>query len=248
MRKKTLMIVFNNVSLSYNKNFNILSNINLAIGNGQKVLFVGDEHSGMQSVLHIISKQQKQSSGSVLLLGKDVKDVNFANELSLGYLSLHSPFFVNKSVYKNLEYVLKIRGASKQEIDSKIEYIATEFNVAELLKKKFCKLTQTEKLLVQIARLSLRQLDMLLVEDIFVKEHIHLHKNEGKKHKANEDSKFLQKKELFSFEQKTLIAKNILKLCNKNSSATIIVATNQKDLFSGFADIVVNFEYGTIVE
>lgn len=240
------MIVFNNVTLSYNKNFNILSNINLNIVKGQKVLFIGDEHSGVQSVLHIICKQQKISSGNVMLAEKKLDDVNFATDLSVGYLSLHSPFFVNKTVYKNLEYVLKIRNVSVNEIDSKINSVVSEFGINDLLQKKFSKLNLQEQIVVQIARLSLRQLDLLLIEDIFVKVHSHNHEKASKKQTSNEVHE--HKKELFNSEEKTKLVNDILKLCNLNKTATVVVATSEEKLFKKFADSVVRFEYGVVVE
>lgn len=160
------MIELKNVSLSYNKEYYALYNINLSIQKGECVAVVGLSGSGKSSLLRVIAGLDKPVQGEILINKTPLEEVDFISQVSVGFLSSKPVFFENKTVYNNLAWALKIRKIDKQSWEAKIDEALSALNILELKNKKINKLTKTDRKLVQIARLMLRPLDILLCDDI----------------------------------------------------------------------------------
>ena len=160
------MIELKNVSLSYNKVYFALYDINLSIKNGEVIVVSGLGGSGKSALLRAIAGLDKITKGEILIDGVNLEDVDFISSVSVGYLSQKPVFFESKTVYQNLAWALKIRKVDKKLWEEKVDEVLKEFNLLDIKKKKINKLTKTEKKLVQIARLMLRPLDILLCDDL----------------------------------------------------------------------------------
>lgn len=162
------MIELKNVSLSYNKEYYALYDINFSIKKGECVAITGLSGSGKTSLLRLIAGLDKATKGEIFINNTKIEDVDFISQVSVGYLSSKPVFFENKNVYKNLAWALKIRKVDKNLWEEKVDDALKTFNILDLKKKKINKLTKTEKKLVQMARLTLRPIDILLCDDIEV--------------------------------------------------------------------------------
>jgi len=160
------MIELKNVYLGYNKEYYALFDINLKIENGERIALIGEEGSGKTALLRLIAGLDKQQKGEAYIDNKPICKVDFANDVSLGYISSKAVFFENKSVYKNLAWVLKIRGVDKKLWDKQIMQVLDEFGIIPLKDARVGTLCRSDRRLVQIARLALRPLDILLCDDI----------------------------------------------------------------------------------
>ncbi len=160
------MIELKNVSLSYNKVYFSLFDINLTAKKGEIIAVSGLGGSGKTALLRVIAGLDKATKGEVLIDGVKLEDVDFISSVSVGYLSQKPVFFESKTVYQNLAWALKIRKVDKKLWEEKVDEVLNEFGIMDLKKKKINKLSKTEKKLVQIARLMLRPLDILLCDDI----------------------------------------------------------------------------------
>ena len=160
------MIELKNVSLSYNKVYFALYDINITAKKGEVIVVSGLGGSGKSALLRVIAGIDKITKGEVLIDGTKIEDVDFISSVSVGYLSQKPVFFESKTVFQNLVWALKIRKIDKKVWEEKVDEVLKEFGIFELKKKRIHKLTKTEKKLVQIARLMLRPLDILLCEDL----------------------------------------------------------------------------------
>ena len=161
------MILAKNVYLSYTKEYFTLNNINLEIEKGSKSVLYGEQDSGKSSLLRVIAGLEKPTKGNVYLNTIDIDKVNFKNDVSLGYIGSAGVYLNNKSVRKNLEYVLKIRKENKDVILSKVANALIKYNMEGIADKRVKELSDYDKLKLSIARLSLRKLDLLIVDDVF---------------------------------------------------------------------------------
>ena len=161
------MIVFKNLYHRYIREYYALYDINLKIEKGEKVSLVGEDDSGKTSLIRILSKLEKPSSGEVYINGKSIKNINFKTDISVGYLPVCPIFLNRKTVYDNLKYILKSQKITKEDIDNKINDAIKVFDLEEIKNKKIKELTLFEKYIVSIARLSLRKIDLLLVDNVF---------------------------------------------------------------------------------
>lgn len=69
-------IEFKNVSFSYNNDKEILKNINFKINNGEKIAIVGPSGSGKTTIIQLLLKFYNINSGSILIDGKNINDIN----------------------------------------------------------------------------------------------------------------------------------------------------------------------------
>ncbi len=215
------MLEIKNVFLSYTKEYFTLNNINLTVNKGETVVLLGERESGKSSLIRVMAGLEKPTKGEVLLGGKPMDEVNFKTEMKLGYISSFGAFLNRKSVRKNLEYVLKIRKMNKDSIKSTVNaaiLLNKLDNIAELPVKN---LTNYDKLRVAIARLSLRPLDYLIVDDIF---------------------------ENVSEEESLKLAELLKDLRKKNENATAIIAVDGAKTAEYIKGRVVKLKYGSIVE
>ncbi len=162
------MIKIENLFLAYNKEYYALYDINLEFNKGDRVALVGEEGSGKTSLLRAIAGLEKISKGDILINDVPVQKIDFAHDISMGYVSRKPVLFENRSVKKNLEWALKIRGVDKNEWQMHIDRVLNMFDIQKLKNERVSTLCRSDKRLVQFARLALRPLDILLVDEMDV--------------------------------------------------------------------------------
>jgi ABC-type transport system involved in cytochrome c biogenesis ATPase subunit len=76
-------------------------------------------------------------------------------------------FFENKSVYENLVYVAKMQLSRPSQIESLVNEVLIDFNIEGFKDIAVADLTLYQKYIVSLARLSLRKIDIMLVDAVF---------------------------------------------------------------------------------
>ena len=213
------MIRVNNLYLRYTREFYALFNINMEIDDGESVAFVGEDESGKTSLLRIFAKLEKLTKGEIYIKDIPIEKVNYKEDLSAGYVPSKPVFFEKKSVYENLKYILKVWGYSENEIESKINDAIIEYSLEKIKDTKVKDLTLDEKYILSLIRLTFRELDLLMVDNIF--------------DKMNETV----------FE----VASNLIKSLQKKTT-TLIVATTKEGVANMFCKRKIYFKNGSIVD
>ena len=164
---KDVMISFVNVFVKYTKEYYALSSINFDIATGETVAFVGPKDSGKTCIMRLIAGLEKQDKGEIFIKDIPLDRIDYRTDISMGYLPYKTIFLDKKSVYDNLKYVLDIRSTNHEAIEEKINKAIIDFKLENIVSEKIYKLTNYQKYLVSLARLSFRKLDILLVDNIF---------------------------------------------------------------------------------
>ncbi len=214
------MLNVNNVYLKYTKEYNTLNNINLIIDDGEQVVLFGEKESGKSSLIRVIAGLEKVTEGEVLIKNINVNKINYKTDVSLGYLSSNGAFFENKTVLKNLEYVLKIRKCDKNMINSKVNGVILSNNLTGLKDAKLKDLSDYDRMRVAIARLNLRKIDFLVCDDIF---------------------------ENFAEADAIRLAQMVVNIINQNECSSIVAISNEK-LLKVIKGKVVKLKFGSIVK
>lgn len=162
------MIKINNLFFSYAKEYYTLHDINFNLKKGDGAIIVGDKNSGKTSLIRVLLGLDKFNSGSVLINNIPIGKINYKEDLSLGYIPNEPPFIKNKSVEYNLKYVIRLREKNKELVDVKVRNTLIEYNLYSIKNVKVEHLNYYDKLILAIARLSIRNLDLLIVDDIFI--------------------------------------------------------------------------------
>lgn len=162
-----MILDLNSVYLSYTKDYYQLHDVTFHLDNGETKVILGERESGKSSITRIIVGLERAQMGSVTLNGIDVEKFDYVLDASIGYIPSNGAFLENKDIVKNLEYVLKIRKIAKSEISVKVRNALSTYGLDLIKGKKLKDLTNMERFKVSVARLSMRNLDMIVVDDVF---------------------------------------------------------------------------------
>lgn len=160
------MIKFENVFVSFTKEYDALHDVNLQILAGEKIAIVGDGDSGKTTFLRTIAYLQPITKGMLTINDTPINKVNFKQDISLGYVPKVPVFKNKKTVGENLEYVLKIRGVEPASMNFKILTSLKNFGIDGLKNVPVQSLNRYQKMLVQLARVSMRAVDIVLIDNI----------------------------------------------------------------------------------
>ena len=81
------MIKIENLYLAYNKEYYALYDINLEFKKGEVVALIGPEKKKKTTLLRTMAGLEKISKGNVLINDVPVGKIDFAHDVSLGYIS-----------------------------------------------------------------------------------------------------------------------------------------------------------------
>lgn len=163
------MLKVTNLFLRYTREFYALYDINIDIADNEKVAFVGQDESGKTSLLRIIAKLEKLTKGEVFVKDIPIEKLDYKTDISAGYVPASPVFLEKKSVYENFKYILKNWNLPSAEIESKINDVIIEYSLEKIKDTKIKDLTLEEKYILSLIRLTFRELDLLLVDNIFDK-------------------------------------------------------------------------------
>ena len=163
------MLKATNLFLRYTREFYALYDINFDIADNEKVAFIGEDESGKTSLIRIIAKLEKLTKGELFVRDIPIEKLDYKTDLSAGYVPATPVFLEKKSVYENFKYILKNWNLTNAEIESKINDVIIEYSLEKIKDTKIKDLTLEEKYILSLIRLTFRELDLLLVDNIFDK-------------------------------------------------------------------------------
>ncbi len=193
------MLKVNNLTFAYTKEYNTLQNISFELPDKTTMFIYGKQESGRSSLLRILLGIEDSFKGEVLYDNMPVKKDLFFADIAVGFIPERMACIENKSVYYNLEYVLKFRKVNKSIREVKVNNAIREYGLEVYKDTRLRDLGKLERIKVALARLSLRDLQYILVDDIF-------------KDLADTDLKYM--------------VDEIKKLIKSNDAAAIIVSDN----------------------
>ena len=161
------MLRVNNLFLRYTREFYALYDINMDVADCEKVAFIGEDESGKTSLLRIFAKLEEMTKGEVYIREIPLEKLNYKTDLNAGYIPASPVFLEKKSVYENFKYVLKNWGYDDSEIENKINEVIIEYSLEKIKDTKIKDLSIEEKYVLSLIRLTFRDLDLLMVDNIF---------------------------------------------------------------------------------
>ncbi|MEO8555092.1 MAG: cell division ATP-binding protein FtsE [Actinomycetota bacterium] len=115
------MIRFENVSKTYPRSSQpALSGVSLDIERGEFVFLVGQSGSGKSTLLRLILREEKATSGNVLVAGRELSTMPSRKvpELrrEIGTVFQDFRLLPNKNVYQNVAFALQVLGKSRHAV------------------------------------------------------------------------------------------------------------------------------------
>lgn len=163
------MLKVKSIFVSFTKEYYTLNDISFELNSGDKLIIVGNKESGRTALLRSLLRLEALAKGEIFYKNINLEKVDFQNDISVGYLPAVPVFMEKKTVYDNLEYIVKLRTQDKSYVTAKIQNALIEYSLEYVKKKKVKDLNYLDRIKLALARLSTRNLDILLIDDIFVK-------------------------------------------------------------------------------
>ena len=164
------MINFDNVSKQYkNSNTPALDGINLNIEQGDFVFLVGQSGSGKSSLLRLLLKEEKPTSGTVTVDGINVAKLPNrkvpAFRRTMGIVFQDFRLLPGKTVFDNVAFGMEVIGKSKKEIQQRIPAILELVGLEEKAHRLPSELSGGEQQRVALARAFVNKPKLLLADE-----------------------------------------------------------------------------------
>ncbi len=109
-------IEFRGVCFSYNPGKPIVSNINLAIAEGETIAILGHNGSGKSTLMGMIPRFYDPDHGTILLGGEDLRKINLRSLRKKISVVTQETVLFDDTIYNNIAY--GTRGATKESIEA----------------------------------------------------------------------------------------------------------------------------------
>ena len=157
-------IVLSNINMTFNDGTTAIKSLDLAIRNGEFVVFVGPSGCGKSTALRILAGLEQATGGSVIIQGRDVTDLD-PQERDIAMVFQSYALYPHKSVYDNLAYPLKLRKVKKDEIARKVGEVAELLGLTPLLKRRPGALSGGQRQRVAMGRALVRNPRAFLMDE-----------------------------------------------------------------------------------
>lgn len=156
-----------------NKKFStkeVFKDLNITINKGELVAITGKSGCGKTTLLNIIGLIEKSDSGSIMLFGDDVTNINGLklNKLlrnNIAYLFQNYALIDNETIGDNLDLPLIYSKMSNNEkLTMKIEALK-KVGLTNPLNQKIYELSGGEQQRVALARIFLKSCDLILADE-----------------------------------------------------------------------------------
>ena len=133
----------------------IIPDIDLAIADGEFVVFVGPSGCGKSTLLRLIAGLEDVTSGTISIDGEDVTESAPAKRgLSMVFQSY--ALYPHMSVYNNIAFPLKMAKMDQAAIDAKVQAAASTLNLTQYLQRRPGQLSGGQRQRVAIGRAIVR--------------------------------------------------------------------------------------------
>lgn len=138
--------------------------LDLEVEKGEFIVLLGPSGCGKTTTLRIIAGLEIQSSGKVVLDGKDVSDTP-PERRDMAMVFQNLALYPHMSVYQNIAFYLQNMRTPKDEIDRRVRQAAKRVEIEELLDRKPNQLSGGQRQRVALARALVRSPKVFLLDE-----------------------------------------------------------------------------------
>jgi multiple sugar transport system ATP-binding protein len=141
-----------------------VAGFDLDIRDGEFMILVGPSGCGKTTTLNMIAGLEGPTSGSVIIDGAVVNDLE-PGERGLGMVFQNLALFPHMTVFENIAFGLRVKKAPEAEVRERVTRAAETFKIAHLLAKKPGQCSGGEAQRVALARTTITNPDILLLDE-----------------------------------------------------------------------------------
>lgn len=147
-----------------------LHNVNFAVEEGEYVAIMGESGSGKTTLLNILAALDKPTQGTVLLDGKDFsaqkeQALSAFRRDHLGFVFQEFNLLDTFNIGDNICLPLVLAGESYREMEPRLQAVASELGIADLLKKYPYEISGGQKQRAAAARALITRPRLILADE-----------------------------------------------------------------------------------
>ena len=216
------MIRLMDVCKEYDNGTKALNGVNLRIDDGEFVFLVGPSGSGKSTIIKLLTAEVASTSGRVMVNGYNLNNIRRWQvpymRRTLGVIFQDFRLIEKKTVRGNLEFVMRIIGATPREMRRRIPYVLDLVGLGDKAEVYPNQMSGGEQQRVAIARALVNNPQMIIADEPT----------------GNLDP------------QRSLEIMTLLERIN-SMGTTMLVVTHEKELVNRFSKRVVAIQDGTLI-
>jgi len=163
------VILFDRVTKMYPNKQIALSGLNLHIQPKEFVTIVGASGAGKSTLIKLLTREEVQSSGKIIVGGLDYDTIVYKNvphlRRRIGVVFQDFKLLPSRNVYENVAFALEVAGASNREIKRSVPRVLQLVGLSGKEKNFPRELSGGERQRVAIARALVRQPKILVADE-----------------------------------------------------------------------------------
>jgi multiple sugar transport system ATP-binding protein len=149
-------ITFDDVAKVYPDGTEAVCDLDLAIGDGEFMVFVGPSGCGKSTALKMVAGLEGVSRGEIAIGDRVVNDLP-PKDRDVAMVFQDYALYPHMTVYENMAFALKIRGKTKAEIGQRVREAARILGIQELLERRPKALSGGQRQRVAMGRAIVRE-------------------------------------------------------------------------------------------
>jgi ABC-type sugar transport system ATPase subunit len=142
----------------------VIPGIDLAIGQGEFVVFVGPSGCGKSTLLRLIAGLEAVSAGTIEIAGNDVTNLA-PSKRKVAMVFQSYALFPHMTVSENISFGLRLAGEPKDELERKVAQVAEKLQLTPLLDRRPKQLSGGQRQRVAIGRAIIRNPSVFLFDE-----------------------------------------------------------------------------------
>ena len=163
------MIVFDNVTKVYPGGNTALKNVSLHIHKGEFVFVLGHSGAGKSTFLKLILREEKATSGHVLVAGKDLsrlkeREVPYLRR-NMGVVFQDFRLIPSMTAYENVAFAMRVTNIPEKKIVARVPYVFNLVGLSGKMDKYPDELSGGEQQRVALARALVHSPQLIIADE-----------------------------------------------------------------------------------
>lgn len=155
-----------NVSKTYDKGVRAVQNVSLDIRDREFHVLVGPSGCGKSTLLRLVAGLETPENGNIYMDGIRINDKTPADR-NVSMVFQNFSLYPHLTVFKNIAFGLQVRGASASETEEKVNKIAEQLGLTDVLYRKPRELSGGQRQRVALGRALVREPGIFLLDEPF---------------------------------------------------------------------------------
>lgn len=163
------MIVFENVTKTYETGTPALNGVSFKINNGEFVFIVGNSGSGKSTIIRLLTRELDATSGKIVVNNKVLGKLRRKNvaryRRSIGVVFQDFRLLKDRNVYENVAFAQRVIGSPMSRLRRQVPAVLSLVGLAEKYKSRPHQLSGGEQQRVALARALVNNPSILLADE-----------------------------------------------------------------------------------